>query len=164
MNITRKWPVAHAALALGLGLAGGALAGCAGDLPATTAPQPAPANYARLTAEYFAATLPKRPLAGATISAIQPAVAPQPAEWVACVKLASGEYYAAFYGEGKVVDTRSALTIDRCGAAEGYAAFPAPESQSPRSSLRRAKRPPRADTPSPQLPGITRQNILNSAS
>jgi hypothetical protein len=129
MNTTRKWPVAHVALALGLGLAGGALAGCAGDLPATTAPQPA--NYARLTADYFAATLPKQPLAGATISAIQPAVAPQPAEWVACVKLASGEYYAAFYGEGKVVDARSALTIDRCGAVEGYAAFPAPEKPKP---------------------------------
>jgi hypothetical protein len=131
MNTRRRWPVAHVPLALGLGLAGCALAGCAGDLPATTAPQPAPANYARLTADYFAATLPKQPLAGATISAIQPAVAPQPAEWAACVKLASGEYYAAFYGEGKVVDARSALTIDRCGAAEGYAAFPAPEKPKP---------------------------------
>ena len=126
MNITKRWPAACMALALALGVAG-----CAGELPAITAPQPAPANYARLTAAYFAATLPKQPLAGATISAIQPAVAPQPAEWVACVKLASGEYYAAFYGEGKVVDARSALTIDRCGAAEGYAAFPPPEKPKP---------------------------------
>lgn len=140
MNTRSKWPVAHVALALGLGLAGCALAGCAGGLPVTTAPTPAPVNYARLTAAYFAAALPKQPLTGATISAIRPAVAPQPAEWIACVKLTSGEYYAVFYGEGNVVDARSALTIDRCGVAEGYAPFPLPEKAKPAAKPAKGKK------------------------
>jgi hypothetical protein len=119
MNTTRRWPVALIGLGLGL-------AGCAGDLTATTTPQPAPANYAQMTKTYFTNTLTKLSIASASISTIQPAVAPQPAEWFACVKLASGEYYAVFYAGGAVVDARSALSIDRCGVAEGYAPFPAP--------------------------------------
>ena len=140
MNTRSKWPIAHAALVLGLGFAGCALAGCAGGLPVTMTPQPAPANYAKLTAAYFAVTLSKQPLAGATISAIRPAVAPQPAEWVACVKLASGEYYAVFYGEGNVVDARSALTIDRRGVADGYAPFPPPEKAKPAAKPAKGKK------------------------
>jgi hypothetical protein len=105
-----------------------ALAGCARDLPAITAPPPAPPNYAQLAAAYFAATLPKLPTAGAQISAIQPAVAPQPADWFACFKYASGETYAVFFTAGAVTDARSALTVDRCGSAEGYAPWPPPKS------------------------------------
>ncbi len=126
MITARRWPAAI----IGLGWTVG-LAGCAGDLPATMAPQPAPANYRQMTAAYFAAALPKQPLAGAAVSAIQPAVAPQPAEWIACVKLAGGEYYAVFYSGGAVVDARRALNIDRCAAADGYAPFPPPEKPKP---------------------------------
>jgi hypothetical protein len=114
--------------------------GCAGGLPVTTASTPAPVNYAKLTADYFAVTVPKQTLAGAAISAIRPAVAPQPAEWIACVRLASGEYYAAFYAEGNVVDARSALTIDRCGVAEGYAPFPLPEKPKPAAKPAKGKK------------------------
>ncbi len=101
------------------------VAGCASE-QSVTAPQPAPANYAQLTATYFASTFPTKPLTGAAISPIQPAIAPQPAEWVACVKLAGGETYAMFFTNGAIMHTRSALSIDRCTTAEGYAPFPAP--------------------------------------
>jgi hypothetical protein len=119
MKIARPMPAALIALGLA-----SSLAGCAGDLPAITAPQPAPANYRQMTKTYFANTLAKLSTDGASISAIQPTVAPQPAEWFACVKLASGQYYTVFYTGGAVVDARSALGIDRCGVAEGYAPFP----------------------------------------
>lgn len=110
-------------LSLGLGLAL-ALAGCAGNLPATTAPQPAPTDYAKLAAAY----LPKQPpVAGASISAIQPAVAPQPGEWFTCFRYASGETYAVFFAEGKITEARNAVGIDRCDSAQGYRPWPPPK-------------------------------------
>lgn len=130
MKNARRRQAALIAAGLGLGL-GLSLSGCAGDLTASTTPQPAPANYRQLTQAYFAAALPKQPLAGATISAIRPAIAPQPAEWFACVKFAGGEYYAVSYAEGKIVDSRIALVIDRCAVADGYAPLPPPEKPKP---------------------------------
>ncbi len=121
MTDTRQWRVAGLELSLAL-----SLAGCAGDLPAATSPQPAPANYRQMAAAYFVATQPKQPIADAAITPIQPVVAPQPADWFACVKFASGDYYAVFYTGGAVVDARNALAIDRCSVAEGYAPFPPP--------------------------------------
>lgn len=134
MNTARRWPVTLLGPGLGLGLG---LGGCAGDLTATTPPQPAPANYRQMTPVYFAAALPKQPLAGATISVIRPAVAPQPWDWIACVKLAGGEYYAVFYAEGKAVDARIALTVDRCAAADGYAPFPSPTKRKPAAKTKK---------------------------
>lgn len=101
------------------------LAACATGIP-VTAPQPAPPNYALLARAYFASAMPKLSITSASISAIQPAVAPQPGEWFTCLKLASGEYYAVFYADGKVIDARPALVVDRCALAEGYAPIPAP--------------------------------------
>jgi len=119
-----------------------ALAACAaacGALPAL-APAPAPANYAALAAAYFS-TLPAKPaLAGALISAVRPAVPPQPADWAACVRLASGAVYAVFYGDGAVTLVRSALPVDRCDAAEGYAPLPAPAAAKPAQPPKPAKK------------------------
>jgi hypothetical protein len=127
MTIKGRWPAGLIALAFG-----SSLAGCGGTLP-DVAPGPlaAPPNYRQLTATYFAGNLTKIPAAGASISALQPAVAPQPAEWFSCVKLASGEYYAVFYADGKVADARSALPIDRCASADGYVPLPPPEKPKP---------------------------------
>lgn len=127
MKIDRRWPVPCFALALGL-----SLTGCAIDLPVTPpAPQPAPPNYRQLAATYFASSLAKIPIAGASISSLQPAVAPQPAEWYACLKLASSDYYAVFYTEGKVAEARNAVEIDRCAAADGYVPLPPPQKPKP---------------------------------
>ncbi len=133
--------VSRTLMGLSFGLA---LAGCGAELPLAPA-QPAPPNYARLTANNFATALPKISQAGATISAIQPAVAPQPANWFACVKFASGEYYAVFLTDGAITDTRIALGIDRCNAATGYVALPPPEKPKP-ATPGTADKPAKPDT------------------
>jgi hypothetical protein len=114
----RNWPV----------LPSLALAGCTGQLPAPTAPQPAPPNYAQLAAAYLAGLPKPPPAAGASISAIQPAVAPQPGDWFTCFKTASGETFAVFFSAGAVIDARSALNVDGCASAEGYLPLPPPKS------------------------------------
>ena len=86
-------------------------------LPATMAPQPAPLNYPHLAAAYIAGLPKAPPAAGASISAIQPAVAPQPGDWFTCFRFASGETYAVFFSAGSVIDVRSALSIDRRASA-----------------------------------------------
>jgi hypothetical protein len=135
MKIDRCWPVPYVALAFGL-----SLTGCAIDLPATPpAPQPAPPNYRQLTATYFASTLVKIPVAGSSISSLQPAVTPQPGEWYACLKLTNSDYYAVFYAEGKVAEARNAVEIDRCAAADGYMPLPPPEKPKPATPVTPAK-------------------------
>ena len=135
MTIDRRWPVPCVALAVGL-----SLTACAIDLPVTPpTPQPAPPNYRQLTATYFAGNLAKIPVMGASISSLQPAVAPQPGEWYACLKLASSDYYAVFYAEGKVAEARNAVEIDRCAAADGYVPLPPPEKSKPATPATPAK-------------------------
>jgi hypothetical protein len=134
MAIERIWPAGLIALGLGL-------AGCGGTLPdVAPGPLPAPPNYRQLTATYFINSLSKIPVAGASISPLQPAVAPQPADWFSCLRLGSGEYYAVFYADGKVADARSALPVDRCATAEGYVPLPPPEKPKP-------VKPDKADKP-----------------
>jgi hypothetical protein len=101
------------------------LGACATDIP-VTAPQAPPPNYGRLAIDYFTGSRPKLSTNGALVGPIGPAVAPQPGEWFTCLKLASGDYYAVFYADGKVSDARPALVVDRCAQAEGYAPIPAP--------------------------------------
>jgi hypothetical protein len=103
------------------------LAGCGGGEPLFQAPQPEPRAYQQLAADYGATLAPtslRFSLAGATISAIQPAQGPQLGAWYACVKAADGTKYAVLYQDGKVVDFRQALAIDHCDGMNGYRPLP----------------------------------------
>jgi len=84
-----------------------------------------------LTAAYIASSLPKLAIAGAVISSIQATQPLQPGDWVACLKLTNGSYYAVFYAAGAVADFRTAVAIDRCQGAAGYTLLPPPQSKPP---------------------------------
>jgi SAM-dependent MidA family methyltransferase len=77
-----------------------------------------------LTANYIAGSLPKLAITGAVISSIQATQPLQPGDWVACLKLTNGSYYAVFYAAGNIADFRTAVAIDRCQGAAGYNLLP----------------------------------------
>jgi hypothetical protein len=141
MDTDRNGPRGLAVVALAIS------ASACSSLP-PPAPQPAPANYAALAATFLGSIPAKPPLAGALISAVRPAEPPQPGDWTACVKLASGAPYAVFYSNGTVADGRIALPVDRCDAAEGDGPLLAPPKAAlPPKPAKKDMKKERAQTP-----------------
>ncbi|MDP2410960.1 MAG: hypothetical protein Q8M26_11825 [Pseudolabrys sp.] len=112
-----------------------ALAGCASQTLPTPVPQPYPVNYRQIAANAVAA-LPKADrFKSALISDLQPSVAPQPADWFACLRLSDGGFIAVFYGDEKITDMRRSIGFDRCDRATNYSPLPRPEPpKKPRST------------------------------
>jgi hypothetical protein len=115
------------------------LVGC-GSVP-TPDLTPAPANYRRLAADYFALLKPaplgpSQPpitITPVSISDIVNTVSPQPGDWVACVKVSEGKTYAIFYADGKVADLRQAVVID-CERVSTFYPMPQPKLGTPEKS------------------------------
>jgi len=99
------------------------LTGCSVELPLRVQ-QSAPPDYRQLAADSISASFP---ITGAFFSDIKAAIAPQPADWFACVKLSDGKYFSVFYADGKVSEFRRAVGVDQCEEAQGYAPMPAPK-------------------------------------
>ena len=88
-------------------------------------PTLAPADYRQTTANYLADLPNPIRFKGALISDLKKSIAPQPAEWFACVRLKSGENYAIFITDGKVQQSRLTLGVDHC--AEPNQSLPDPK-------------------------------------
>lgn len=61
------------------------------------------------------------------ISGLQRSVAPQPGEWVACLKLKSTIKYAVFFSDGKVEMMRLPVGFDRCETSGAHFPLPPPK-------------------------------------
>lgn len=104
-----------------------ALAGCASQPIPTPVPQAYPANYRQMAANAVAGLAKARLYRSAVISELKPAIAPQPADWFACLRLSDGSFVAVFYGDNKITDMRRSIGVDRCEMATNYAPLPRPE-------------------------------------
>lgn len=104
-------------------------------------PAPLPAQYKQLAVAALADQLRDKLIAGfAEVSAPRASAAPQPGEWMVCLRSSmSGvpAYFALFYADGKVELLRRAVAIDRCGTAE-YAPLPPPAKLRAATTHRRA--------------------------
>jgi hypothetical protein len=101
------------------------LSGCGlAELPAVQQHSPAPASeYRRIVSQSGpVAALRARPeLASFEIAGLRPAVAPQPGEWMTCLRAtetARGRvqpvYFGVFMQEWTVVEVRRGIFLDRC--------------------------------------------------
>lgn len=109
------------------------LAHCAGligteEAPPAAAPVP-PSDYQRVIADNVPGQFKdKSLLAGAQVSPLRAAVAPQRGDWMACLKMGGGgepAFYAVLIQDGKILELRRAVGIDRC-EAESYAPLSPP--------------------------------------
>jgi hypothetical protein len=90
-------------------------------------PTPLPANYRQMAAFALNDTLRDKIAAGfAEGSQPRASAAPQPGEWVMCVRSAADGpplYFVLFFSDGKVETVRRAVAIDRCQTAS-YSPLP----------------------------------------
>jgi hypothetical protein len=135
-----------------------ALGGCSGmlDLPVQQSdPSDAPENYYRqlVVASGLPGALTKaQPLAPVQISALRRSVAPQPGDWMACLRTAvegQVKYLAVFFRSSAIIVSRSDIEIDGC-ETERYAPLPKP-AEANRELEGRPAATPRSDRP---LPGV----------
>lgn len=107
-------------------LIGLCVAGCS-STPLLSLSDP-PKDYRQITANYLVG-LPAIKSGGALISVLQQTKSPQPADWFACLRLKSGDYYTVFFINGSVDQVRRAVVIDHCPGT--YEPLPAVKTKKP---------------------------------
>jgi len=105
-------------------------------------------TYRRQTIEAAAKLKDFPPLAGAEISALRASRAPQPGQWMACLRTApqagaAPGTFAVFFDD-EAPEIRRAVLVDRCGG-ETYSALALPVAETRKTAA--AKRPPKAASP-----------------